>query len=480
MNEPSALTWALNLLILQGLLGAFDTIYHHELTVGLPRRRGAQLELSIHAVRAVLYGLVFAGIANLQFHGLWAVALAVLVLVEVVLTLWDFVVEDRTRKLPSTERIVHTILAINGGALFALYGWHLTQRAALPTALVAAEHGWRGWLLTLFAVGVAFSGVRDGLAALRWKAQPADPNPFEDQPHRRLLVTGGTGFIGEALVTRLLAAGHSVTVLTRDPLRAAYQFDGRANCVLSLRQLSVAERFDAVINLAGAPIVGPRWSRHRMDWLIASRVDITRELADWVARADTKPGVWVQGSGVGFYGVRAPDEQLTERSPAGNGFMAELCQQWEQSASCVSRHSVRLVTLRLGLVFGPGGPLPPLLAPHYFGLGARIGDGHQVMSWIHRDDLLAFIATALNDSGIEGVYNLVSPEATSQANFCRTASDVLRRPQWVSVPATPLRWMAGEMAQLFADGQHVIPRRLSQMGFGFRFPTLRSALEDLA
>ncbi len=179
MIETIALHWSINLLMVQGLMGGFDTVYHHELTVALPRQPGARLELAIHAIRAVLYGLLFCGIAHFAFHGAWVYGIAALVLVEVLLTLWDFVVEDNSRKLPSTERVLHTLLAINGGAVFALYGMQLAQWSGLPTRVVPLDHGWPSWVLTVFAIGVAASGVRDAIAALRlhrqFFARPAEP-----------------------------------------------------------------------------------------------------------------------------------------------------------------------------------------------------------------------------------------------------------------------------------------------------------------
>ena len=157
------INWVLALLLAQGLLGAIDTLYHHELTVALPRHHGAKKELAIQSIRALLYGIVFAAIANIEFHGEWIVSISILVAIEVGLTLWDFVVEDNSRKLPATERILHTVLAINGGALFGLYAWQLVQWFALPPALVAVDFGWRGDALSLLAIGVTISGVRDGL-----------------------------------------------------------------------------------------------------------------------------------------------------------------------------------------------------------------------------------------------------------------------------------------------------------------------------
>lgn len=471
--------WVLGLLLAQGLLGAVDTLYHHELTVALPRRPGAKEELAIHSIRALLYGVVFAAIANIEFHGAWIVSISTLVAIEVGLTLWDFVVEDNSRKLPATERILHTILAINGGALFGLYAWQLVQWFALPSALVAVDYGWRGDALTLLAIGVAASGVRDGFAALRLGKAVTPPNPFIGLAHRRVLVTGGTGFIGEAMVNLLLDAGHDVTVWARDPLRAAYLFDGRARCLRDLAKLDAAEHFDVVINLAGAPVFGPRWSPERKLQLLASRVSTTQALLDWAAQAKTRPSTWIQASAIGYYGVRDGSEILDETSTRGSGFMAELCVRWEAVAQSVETLGIRHVTLRFGLVLGPGGALLPLLLPYRFGLGGRMGDVKQVMSWIHRDDLMRLFAEAISNDVMQGTYNAVAPETITQTDFARIAGEVLNRPVWLHLPATPIRWLAGEMAQLFVDGQRVIPKRLLSSGFQFRHATISGALRDL-
>lgn len=479
MNTLPAFDWALNLLIVQGAMGAFDTLYHHELTQDLPHSPRARRELAIHAVRSVLYGLVFASIANVAFHGAWVAALAAVVLVEVALTLWDFVVEDQSRKLPATERVLHTLLAVNGGALFGMIAMQLAEWAHEPTALLRLDPGWRGWLLSLFAVGVTVSGVRDGIAAYRIAHRVPAANPFAGQPPGQVLVTGGTGFIGETLVNRLLDAGHAVTLLARDPLRAAYLFDGRVRSVTSVEQLRPHERFDTVINLAGAPVLGARWSTRRQALLLASRVGVTQALMRWVETAEVKPRTWIQASAIGYYGVRPADERLDEGSTAGTGFMSELCRRWERAAQPLERHGVRTVVLRLGIVFGPGGALRPMLLPHYFGMGGRFGDGAQVMSWIHRDDVLRIIARAMSSAGMRGVYNAVAPVPLTQRAFVQVVSKVLRRPAWLHVPAAPLRVAMGEMAELLLDGQRVMPARLHREGFMFRFPTAEHALRDL-
>ncbi|WP_426233662.1 TIGR01777 family oxidoreductase [Pseudomonas sp. TWP3-2] len=480
MPDFSLLDWAVALLIAQACLGALDTLYHHELTVALPYRHSARLELSIHAMRSCFYGVLFLGMAHLAFHGTWAIVIALLFALEIGLTLWDFVVEDRSRKLPAIERIMHTVLAVNGGAFFALYGVQLAQWASLPTGLGTVDFGWRGWLLTLFAIGVTASGIRDGLAALRMQRAGKPSNPFAGGAYMRVLVTGGTGFIGEALVNQLLDAGHTVSVLARDPLKAAYLFDGRARCVRSLSKLGYHETFDVVINLAGAPVAGPRWSTKRQAQLLASRVNTTEALLSWLKNATHKPALWIQASAIGYYGVRDASEHLDETSSKGDGFMAELCAQWEAAARPATEFGVRQVVMRLGVVFGPGGALLPLLIPFRLGFGGRMGDGQQIMSWVHRDDVIRVVARAFDDQSLSGTYNLVAPDTVSQAAFAEQAGKVLKRPVWFHIPAAPVRALAGEMAQLFFDGQRVLPQRLSEAGYSFRYPTLDAALRDLA
>lgn len=294
-----------------------------------------------------------------------------------------------------------------------------------------------------------------------------------------VLVTGGTGFIGTALVQQLLAAGHSVTVLSRKPASAQALFQGRVQVVRSANDLHSDARFDAIVNLAGAPVVGPPWTAGRRQVLLDSRVGVTESLLAWLQRARHRPAVWVQASAIGFYGVRPPHEVLTETSAAGGGFMSELCVRWEAAAAKAQALGVRQVVLRLGVVLGPGGALPPLLLPIRLGVGGRMGSGQQVMSWIHRDDVLALIHAALRDPQMHGIYNATAPETIAQATFVATAGKLLHRPVWLPVPAAPLRWAMGEMAQLFVDGQNVVPARLQQQGFTFKYPTLEQALRDL-
>ncbi len=309
-------------------------------------------------------------------------------------------------------------------------------------------------------------------------AEVAD-NPFAGMPALQVLVTGGTGFIGRALVALLLAGGHGVTVLSRDPAKAGRALDSRVRCIGQLTELAATDRMDAVVNLAGAPVMGPRWSRARQAHLLASRVGTTEALLAWMRRAQRPPAVWVQASAIGFYGVRAPEEALTEASQPGQGFMARLCVAWENACKPVPEAGVRTVVLRLGVVLGKGGALPLMLLPYRLGFGGRLGSGLQVLSWIHLQDVLAVLARALAAPSMRGVYNAVAPQPVPQAEFARIAGRVLHRPVWLPLPAGPVRWLAGEMAQLFVDGQRVLPQRLQEEGYAFRFSGLEGALKDL-
>ncbi len=468
----------INLMIAQVLMGAFDTIYHHELKVALPQSRGASLELSIHALRAVLYSIVFIGLAWYQWGGYWVWLLVSIVLVEVVLTLWDFVIEDETRLLPKSERITHTLLAINGGAVFVLLATELPQWLVMPTAFYDIDYGWRSWFLTAGAIGVAISGIRDGFAA--WAVQRLQLNlGLELGHHRRLLVSGGTGFIGSALIHELLLASHDVTVISRHPVAAAVQFQGKVRAVRSTRELDASEKFDVIINLAGAPVVGLPWSLKRKKIITESRINVSNDLMDFVKRSQQKPALWVQASAIGYYGTDS-QQSYDESSPAGQGFAAELCHQWEAVVSELDALSIRRVTLRFGLVFGrSGGSLPMMLLSYKFGMGAVIGNGKQHMGWIHIEDLLRLIALAISDESMHGTYNAVAPDCPTYRQFSQAVAHMLHRPLWLAIPANFLKALLGEMASMFVDGPRIVPGRLKLKNFEYRFPDLRSALMDL-
>jgi uncharacterized protein (TIGR01777 family) len=473
---------ALQLIAAQGCLGAFDTLYHHELTEALAGRTTARRELSIHAVRALIYSALFIGLAAWEFHGLWALLLLAVFGVEIVLTLWDFVVEDRTRLLPATERVTHTVLAMNGGAFVALLALNTPAWMAQPTALVWQPHGALSVFLALCGIGVGISGLRDALAARTLGAragQAPQPVHFADAP-QEVLVTGATGFIGQRLVAALLADGHRVTVLTRQVKAAAWLFDGRVEAIASMDQLAPSRRIDVIINLAGARILGWRWTAARQAALRRSRVALTGRLVDWIAKAEHKPAQMLSASAIGYYGVQARGDAtaLNEDAPPQPIFMSDLCREWEQAALAAERFGVKVARMRFGLVLGHGGALPMMLLPVKLGMGGPLGDGRQWLSWIHVDDLIAAIAHLMR-TGACGPFNFTAPECVSQAQFHRIAAKVHGRPYGLPTPALPMRVALGEQADLLLEGQRVAPERLAASGFAFRHPGVEGALRSL-
>jgi uncharacterized protein (TIGR01777 family) len=489
---------ALQLMALQGCLGAFDTLYHHELTEALPQHAGARTELRIHAVRALIYSGLFIGLSAWAWHGAWAWFLIFLFAVEIALTLWDFVVEDQTRLLPATERILHTVLAINGAAFITLLALDLPGWMSRPTAFASLPHGLLSGFLAMCGVGVGLSGMRDAIAAYQLKRQQErektmDSIHFCDTP-KNVLVTGGTGFIGQMLVKALLADGQIVTVLTRNPKHAAWLFNGRVRCIGSMDELPATQAMHVIVNLAGARILGWRWTAKRRRLLLASRIGITQRVVDWIARAQHKPQLLLSASAIGYYGIQQRGDRrlLTEESNPQPIFMSQLCQEWEHAAQAAARHGVKTVCMRFGLVLGRQGALPMMLLPIKLGLGGRLGDGRQWLSWIHVEDLLRAIAHVwrthldvpeqrpISGAASTQVYNFTAPEVVTQHQFSKTAARLLHRPCLMPTPALPVRLMLGEQADLLLEGQCVTPTRLQKENFRFDYPTMEQALRSLS
>jgi uncharacterized protein len=471
------------MIIVQASLGALDNLWHHEIVERLPAKRAAAGELALHAAREFLYAFVFIALAWFRWQGGSALLIAGVLTLEILITLADFVVEDRTRRLPASERVLHTVLALNFGAILAVFAPELYRWWQSAPGVIGVSYGVLSWIFTLFAAAVLTWSVRNALAVLDLRRPPEwVRDPIAAAPSgsgRAVLVTGATGFIGGHLVRRLIRRGERVWVLTRDAGRALDRFGPHVRIVTSLADIGRETRIDAVVNLAGAPILGFPWTRARRARLVGSRVEITRALAELVARLASPPRVLVSASAVGYYGVRGGEFVDEDASPSGD-FQSRLCQEWEAAADACKALGARLVRLRIGLVLGrDGGALPHLLRPFRLGLGAVLGSGRQWVSWIHIEDLVQLIEFTLDTPAARGALNAVAPSPVTHLEMQRAIGRALHRPLWLRVPAVMLRAGLGKMSQLLVDGQRVVPNRAVALGFRFRFAHLPEALAAL-
>lgn len=470
------------LIAIQIAMGAFDTLYHHEMTERLAWRPSQRNELLLHGVRNLIYAALFLTLGWAEPHGVWAVIVIILLIVEVVITLMDFVEEDMSRKLPASERVNHTLLALNYGAILVLLLPTLVAWARLDTAILGASYGYWSALATLSAIGVALFGLRDLFAAgrvLRLKQSPAETLMQGLAPGQTVLVTGASGFIGRRLCEALAASGHEVIALLRNPAKADV-LTPPYRLVTSLDQIDSGAKIDAIVNLAGEPIGGSLWTAANRKLFVSSRVEMTQDVMRLIGRLATRPSVLINGSAIGWYGLRG-DEALTEGSDSSPCFTHELCAAWETAAIKAKAAGVRVVLLRIGLVLGTeAGVLTRMLTPFEFGLGGRFGDGRHWMSWIERDDLVRLIAHAISDARIEGPLNATAPNPVRNADFTRDLARALGRPALLPVPAAPLRWIAGDFArELLLGGQKVLPEKALAAGFVFRHSALDATFNGL-
>lgn len=298
----------------------------------------------------------------------------------------------------------------------------------------------------------------------------------------RILIIGGSGFIGRALIKRLLETGHEVSVLSRRPQAvhlpsavAVYPWDGRRGAPWA----EVLAEMDAVVNLAGANLGAGRWTPQRKQTFLTSRVWSGEAVVEAFSLAPRKPSVLLQASAVGYYGP-CGDEIITEDAPPGKDFLAQLCMQWEASTQPVEAWGVRRVLLRTGIVLAKDSlALKRLVLPIRWGVGGPLGSGRQWMPWIHIADQIEAMLFLLQHEQARGPFNLTAPNPVRNADFGRTLARVMRRPFWLPVPALALRLMLGEMSTVVLDGQRAIPRRLLELGYRFKFEDLELALRDL-
>lgn len=299
----------------------------------------------------------------------------------------------------------------------------------------------------------------------------------------RVLITGGTGLIGRVLAVYLVGEGHEVVVLSRAPRRTTNLPSNVKMVRWDARTPSgwghLADGADAIVNLAGENIGAGRWTAERKRRIHESRINAGRAVVQAVEDAKQKPRVVVQASAVGYYGPRG-DEVVTEDTPPGDDFLAQVCVEWEASTAPVEAMGVRRVVIRTGVVLSmEGGALPRLSLPFKLFAGGSLGGGRQWFPWIHITDEVAAIRFLMAHEEARGPFNLTAPHPLTNAAFSQVLGRVLRRPAWLPTPAVVLRLLFGEMATILLEGQRAVPRRLLEAGFTFRFPEAEAALRDL-
>ena len=471
-------------LVVQGLLGAFDMFYHHELKEKLPWRETASTELILHGVRNYLYSIVFLSLGWIAWHGVYAWVFMAILLTEVFITLWDFVEEDRTRKLPETERVTHTILAVNYGAVLMLFvpifiGW-----SAAPSGFDAMNHGALSWVMTVYGIGVFVWGCRDFMRGLRLRGATSilkDIFPRLTKANQNILVTGGTGFVGKRLCQHLIDEGHRVTVFTRNIKNAGELFTGRVTLVDRLGRIHSDEKIDAIINLAGEK-VAQRWTVKAKKHIQESRMTLAKQMYELVERLTNKPAAFFQASAIGYYGIDNETEFDENTTPyEDDSYARVICTDLEAEINRIKSLGVRVCNLRIGLVAEKdGGAVRELLIPFDCFAGGPIGHGQQWWSWIHRDDVVGIILHLVNTGDACGAYNATAPHPVSNKKFAKTLAKAMHRPALLPMPAFMVTLLFGEMGNdVMLHGQKVVPTKTIESGYQFIYPEIEDAFEAI-
>lgn len=299
----------------------------------------------------------------------------------------------------------------------------------------------------------------------------------------KIVLTGATGFIGQALTRRLLDLGHEIQVLVRH-LPKAVQDGTRKTFVLwdgknAGDWWQALEGAEAVINLAGENIGARLWTSQQKHRILSSRIEATRALVKAIENIPHKPKVFLSASAVGYYG-HVPDGGVTEVDSQGSGFLADVCKLWEEEAMRAQPFGLRVVTTRFGLVLEKnGGMLQKMLTPFHYFFGGPLGSGRQWISWVHRKDLIEALVFLLGREDVSGPVNITAPAPERMKEFCQTIGLILNRPSWFRVPAVILKFMLGEMSEMILTGQRVLPEKLLHAGFHFFYPSLKKALEEI-
>jgi uncharacterized protein (TIGR01777 family) len=291
-------------------------------------------------------------------------------------------------------------------------------------------------------------------------------------------MSGASGLIGTHLIPTLQAKGHEIFKLVRKTPRGADEIRWDAGKGFSDAEAAKLENFDAVIHLAGESVASENWSAEKKRRIRESRTNGTRVLVDALRKTNNPPKVFLSASATGFYGNRG-DEDLTESSPKGEGFLPDVCEEWEQQAAKAEDFGARVCVLRTGVVLAKdGGALDKMLMPFKLGVGGTIGSGKQWMPWIALDDVLEIYHFALENTAISGAVNTTAPNPSTNEEFTKTLGKVINRPTILPIPEFAVKLLFGEMGErLLLEGQKVLPEKLQDNGFEFKFPNLEDALK---
>ncbi|WP_136039899.1 TIGR01777 family oxidoreductase [Photobacterium damselae] len=293
-----------------------------------------------------------------------------------------------------------------------------------------------------------------------------------------ILVTGGTGFIGKALLRHL--SHNQITVLSRSPLKAYDSLGHHIKIIENLESYENLDQFDAVINLAGEPIMNKRWTANQKELICRSRWALTQSLVDKIKAGSNPPHTFISGSAVGIYGNSGP-EKITEESEYlthPDDFAQHVCMRWEKIAHQAQSEQTRVCLLRTGIVLAKhGGALAKMLPAYQLGLGGKLGSGQQYFPWIHLNDMVKGILYLLNHQDLNGVFNFTAPNPVTNQEFSKTLAHVVKRPHLLTTPAWLLKTVLGQSSSLLLDSQNIYPEHLIQAGFHFVYPTLQPALE---
>ncbi len=291
------------------------------------------------------------------------------------------------------------------------------------------------------------------------------------------LITGGTGFIGSALCSRLLEDKHDIVILSRHP----DAIKAPVTAISNLDQLKSDTAFDVVINLAGEPIANKRWSDQQKQRISRSRLDTTQKLISYFKTIEHKPKLFISGSAIGYYGTSETNDIVDETEHGDDSFSSQLCQQWEATALQAQTLGIRTCLLRTGIVLGKGGgALSKMLPPFKVGLGGKIGRGKQWMSWIHLDDLVGIILYCIDHDGLKNAINGTSPNPVTNQVFTKTLGKVLKRPTILPMPTLVVKLLMGQMGEeLLLAGKKVLPIKVLDAGYKFQYKELEGALKNI-